>query len=80
MATSLDADPCPFCGLPGCATRPPPVDAGNEGGRTAEGRWELAPSVAMASWDPALDALPPRRALHSTRAGVGRVGVLREGQ
>jgi len=77
MATALDdPEPCPFCGHLGCVMCPPMPDAGNEGGRTAEGRWEMPPSVAMAMFDPGLDAPRARRALHSTRAGMGRVGVL----
>lgn len=46
---------------------------------TAEGRWETPPSVAMAMFDASLDALPPRKALHSTVRGRGAVARLREG-
>lgn len=48
--------------------------------RTAEGRWETPPSVALAMFDASLDALPPRKALHSTVRGQGVVARLREGK
>lgn len=48
--------------------------------RTAEGRWETPPSVALAIFDASLDSPPPRKALHTTVRGQGVVARLREGK